>query len=228
MAFDSEGNLMSHTTKTIINRQWHIIDLLTKKECYLSTEDIRQYLNQKGIAAEIRTIQRDLNDLKEIFPLECRTDDKPYGWRWERVQGGSTQGLTLIQALAFRLIETQLQGYLPTQLMDELEPIFTKARFMLLDSQRLQPNEILLHDLINSLPKPKTKESPNHRNFYEPRPNRHTWLENDKKFKLNVFLDKPQAHQAHKHQEKLITHLTVELEKLDLQVLIKPINQPIK
>lgn len=77
--FYSESDFMSNATKTIINRQWHIIELLVKTNRYLSTEDIRQYLQSKGVAAELRTIQRDLNDLKQIFPLECRTDDKPYG-----------------------------------------------------------------------------------------------------------------------------------------------------
>lgn len=210
---------MSNITKTIINRQWHIIDLLTKTDRYLSTEDIRQYLDGKGIAAEIRTIQRDLNDLKEIFPLECRTDDKPYGWRWARLQDGKKQELTFAQALAFRLIETQLQDYLPSELMDELEPLFIKARFMLMDHSWLAGgNGVLLQDLVNSLPRPMSDRE---RHFFE-RGDEPMVI---KPTIFNTLMDKIQNHQEHKQQAKLIKRLEGELKKLGLEELAGVINR---
>lgn len=204
---------MSNTTKTIINRQWYIIDLLTKTDRYLSTEDIRQHLHNKGIIAEIRTIQRDLNDLKEIFPLECRTDDKPYGWRWARVQDGKKQELTFAQALAFRLIETQLQDYLPGELMYGLEPLFIKARFMLMDHSWLAGgNGVLLQDLVNSLPRPMSDRE---RHFFERRDEPMVV----KPTIFNTLMDKIQNHQEHKQQAKLIKRLKDELKKLGLEEL---------
>lgn len=210
---------MSNTTKTIINRQWHIIDLLTKTDHYLSTEDIKQYLQSKDIAAELRTIQRDLNDLKEIFPLECRTDDKPYGWRWARVQDGKKQELTLIQALAFRLIETQLQEHLPSELMDGLEPLFIKARFMLMDRSWLTGGDgILLKDLVDSLPRPMSDKDRYH--AFE----RRNQPKVAKPTIFNALMDKIQNHQEYKQQTKLIKQLKGELEKLGLVELARVVG----
>lgn len=214
-----KDKFMSHTTKTIINRQWHIIDLLTKTNHYLSTEDIKQYLQSKDIAAELLTIQRDLNDLKEIFPLECRTDDKPYGWRWARIKDNKKQELTLVQALAFRLIETQLQGHLPSELMDELEPLFIKARFMLMDHSWLAGgNGVLLQDLVNSLPRPMSDRE---RHFFERRDKPMV----NKPTIFNTLMDKIQNHQEHKQQAKLIKRLEGELKKLGLEELAGVINR---
>lgn len=211
---------MSNTTKTIINRQWHIIDLLTKTDHYLSTEDIKQYLQGKDIAAELRTIQRDLNDLKEIFPLECRTDDKPYGWRWARVQDGKKQELTLIQALAFRLIETQLQEHLPSELMDGLEPLFIKARFMLMDRSWLTGGDgILLKDLVDSLPRPMSDKDRHH--AFE----RRNQPKATKPAIFSALMDKIQNHQEYKQQTKLIKQLKAELEKLGLVELAATIDR---
>lgn len=69
---------MSNTTKSIIARQWQIIDFLLQVGNYVSTAQIQSHLKEKGMEAEMRTIQRDLKLLQEIIPLECRTDDKPY------------------------------------------------------------------------------------------------------------------------------------------------------
>lgn len=213
---------MSNTTRTIINRQWRIIELLTRTNRYLSTDDIRQYLDGKGLSAEVRTIQRDLNDLKQIFPLECRTDDKPYGWRWARLQDSKKHELTLIQALAFRLIETQLQEHLPSELMDELEPLFIRARFMLMnDGFGSQLNEVLLRELLDNLP--KTKPDGVYKKDYFM--NRYAELnfkfKRDKKSVFAVLMDKIQGRQIHRHEAELIKQLKGELDRLGLVELAR-------
>jgi len=72
---------------------------------------------------QIRTIQRDLNLLNEIVPLEVRTDDKPYIWRWKRLKNTSTHTLRIAQALALRIVETELKGIIPDDLYYQLEPL---------------------------------------------------------------------------------------------------------
>lgn len=224
--FYSESDFMSNATKTIINRQWHIIELLVKTNRYLSTEDIRQYLQSKGVAAELRTIQRDLNDLKQIFPLECRTDDKPYGWRWARVQYGKKQELTLIQALAFRLIETQLQEHLPSELMDNLQPLFIKARFMLMDPGfRSQSNEMLLRELMDNLPKAKSDKFHQRHEWQGWHSTGHPKPTSNKKSVFAALMNKIECHQECKHEAKLIKQLKGELEKLGLVELVKAVER---
>ncbi|BAV11145.1 hypothetical protein A9Z61_00105 [Moraxella osloensis] len=122
---------MSATTKNIIARQWLIIDYLLQTSNYVSTIQIQNFLANKGMDAEMRTIQRDLKLLQEVIPLECRTDDKPYSWRWKRLEKTQKHQLSLTQAVAFRLIETELKDHIPTDLMNQLEPILMKARFVL-------------------------------------------------------------------------------------------------
>lgn len=79
---------------------------------------------------QIRTIQRDLNLLNEIVPLEVRTDDKPYSWRWKRLKNTSTHTLSIAQALALRIVETELKGIIPDDLYRQLEPLFEKSHFV--------------------------------------------------------------------------------------------------
>lgn len=122
---------MSNTTKSIIARQWQIIDFLLQVGNYVSTAQIQSHLKEKGMEAEMRTIQRDLKLLQEIIPLECRTDDKPYSWRWQRLDNANEHQLNLTQAVAFRLIETELKQHISADLMLQLEPILMKARFVL-------------------------------------------------------------------------------------------------
>lgn len=78
----------------------------------------------------IRTIQRDLNLLNDIVPLEVRTDDKPYSWRWKRLKNISKHTLSIAQALALRIVETELKGVIPDDLYCQLEPLFEKSHFV--------------------------------------------------------------------------------------------------
>ena len=77
---------MSKTNDNHITRQWHIIQYLISLDNYVSSETGFQHIQDQGMAVkDVRTIQRDLNSLAEIFPIECRKDDKPYSWRWQRI-----------------------------------------------------------------------------------------------------------------------------------------------
>lgn len=89
----------------------------------------------------IRTIQRDLNLLNDIVPLEVRTDDKPYSWRWKRLKNTSTHTLNIAQALALRIVETELKGVIPDDLYHQLEPLFEKSHFVVALAQAEEPDK---------------------------------------------------------------------------------------
>lgn len=146
---------------TALQRQWEIIILLTSTPNYLSSNDIKTHLATLGIMVDIRTVQRDLQELASRFPLECNESDRPYSWRWKRLAGASRHTLTLEQALVFRFLETELQGYIPVALLDTLEPLFTKARLMIANETRqinrfrpkhnsMPPHPTLLQKLLGS------------------------------------------------------------------------------
>lgn len=123
-------------TNSHIARQWQIIQFLTKTDGYVSSQKVFDYLSEKGINTSVRTVQRDLVDLAEIFPLERRTDDKPHSWRWQKITDAKSQDLDLYQAVILRLVETQLTDVVPPNLLERLEPILMKARLMLAYDER--------------------------------------------------------------------------------------------
>lgn len=122
---------MSASQQSIIIRQWHIIQFLLRSSGYVSTNDIKSYLDTKQIPAEIRTIQRDMATLATALPLECRKDDKPYSWRWQRLENVERVDLSLSEMLVFHQVDTQLRGVLPADLMERLEPLLSRSRLTL-------------------------------------------------------------------------------------------------
>lgn len=121
---------MSQESSKVINRQWHIVRYLLNGQ-YVSTTEIKIYLESLGIETELRTIQRDLLMLQGVFPLECRRDSVPHSWRWQRLPDSPIKGLDLSQALTLRLVEEQLQDVMPARLLQELQPLFEKARVVI-------------------------------------------------------------------------------------------------
>ena len=118
---------MSTETSKSLKRQWHIVRFLLNG-VYVSTSNIREHLATLGIQTELRTIQRDMRVLEGIFPLECRQDSMPHSWRWQR--DVSKGGMSLTQALTFRLVEDQLRDFLSPQLMQDLQPLFIRAKLV--------------------------------------------------------------------------------------------------
>ena len=120
---------MNNNSTDIIKRQLLIIQLLL--ECnYVSTRQIQEHLATHGIRTKLRSIQRDLLTLVDILPIECRKDDKPYSWRWQKLSNTRHNQLSLSQAIALRLVESELKGVIPTDLYDRLEPLFIKSHYI--------------------------------------------------------------------------------------------------
>jgi len=123
---------MSKTTDSHITRQWHIIQYLIGLDNYVSSDTVFQHIQQQGIEVkDVRTIQRDLNSLSEIFPIECRKDDKPYSWRWQRIDNNKKNSMSYEQAMIMILVDSELRELLPNDLLKRLNPLFVKAKMML-------------------------------------------------------------------------------------------------
>ncbi|STZ00021.1 Uncharacterised protein [Moraxella lacunata] len=121
---------MTTQKHTAIVRQWHIIQVLVASEYYISSLAVKEYLAGIGIHTDIRTIQRDLQSLSELFPIECNKDDKPYSWRWKQIVHTKNK-LTLKQAFVFALIDKELQGVIPDEVFCAIEPLIARSRYML-------------------------------------------------------------------------------------------------
>ena len=120
--------MSTESSKTII-RQWHTILFLAGGQ-YVSTSNVREHLLSLGIDVELRTIQRDLNTLEKVLPIECRRDSMPHSWRFAKPQESNENYLSMTQALTIRLIEEQLKGIMSAKQIEELQPLFMRARFV--------------------------------------------------------------------------------------------------
>ncbi|WHP06693.1 hypothetical protein QLH32_04260 [Acinetobacter corruptisaponis] len=137
---------MSQPSSKVLTRQWKIIQFLLE-ETYVTTADIENHLYQQGIETAQRTIQRDLNLLEKIFPLECRRNCMPHNWRWKKIET-VVKGLTLSQAVILLLVHKELRDVLPTHMLTELSPLFEKARLITSDTV-MQNKEQSIIDILN-------------------------------------------------------------------------------
>ena len=138
---------MSQESSKVISRQWKIIQFLLDSK-YVSTADIETHLRNQGIDATQRTIQRDLNLLEKLFPLECRRDCMPHNWRWKKTET-TIKGLSLSQAVILHLVNKELRDVLPQHILTELNPLFEKAKLITANKTMQNPEKSIL-DIFNS------------------------------------------------------------------------------
>jgi hypothetical protein len=80
--------------------------------------EITARLKDTGYKVSVRTVQRDLNELSEIFPIELNDKNpRDYGWRWLKGANLDIPGMSVSEALAMRLVETHLKPLLPAAML---------------------------------------------------------------------------------------------------------------
>lgn len=124
---------MPHLEKDTSNslyRQWQILSCLTIGK-WVGTRQLKASLEREGIKISLRTIQRDLNQLAERFPIESN-NEVPQGWRWQaNAPIQSLPNMTSSQAVTFMMVEEHLKHLLPPSLLEEMTPWFDLARHSL-------------------------------------------------------------------------------------------------
>lgn len=112
-----------------IFRHHHILEKL--QNCRfsnpVSVPEIRDFLLDKGMTVGVRTIQRDMIILKDVFfGIESHTlRDGGYGWYWhDNAKVILLSGLSPNQALSFILVKKYLSQLFPETTLNELEPFF--------------------------------------------------------------------------------------------------------
>ncbi|WP_245107190.1 MULTISPECIES: hypothetical protein [unclassified Acinetobacter] len=138
---------MSQQSSKVITRQWKIIQFLLSNT-YVTTTEVEEHLYQQGIETTQRTVQRDLNLLEKLFPLECRRDCMPHNWRWKKVET-TIKGLSLPQAVILHLVNKELRDVLPEHILTELNPLFEKAKLITANKTMQNPEKSIL-DIFNS------------------------------------------------------------------------------
>ena len=67
-------------TSNSLFRQWQILSRLSTGK-WIGTRELQEMLLREGIDVSLRTIQRDLNQISQRFPIES-SKTSPQGWRW--------------------------------------------------------------------------------------------------------------------------------------------------
>lgn len=117
--------------KSTLLRQWKMLRMIPRLPRKIGTADLMQKLEDADFNIDLRTIQRDLNQLSEVLPL---TSDqaKPQGWAWkEAAEQFDIPGMEPQVALAFHMAEVHLRSLLPASTVDTLRPWFSAAHRVL-------------------------------------------------------------------------------------------------
>jgi predicted DNA-binding transcriptional regulator YafY len=106
----------------------------------IDTGAIETRLRERGIDAHRRTIQRDLVELAEVFPIVVDERAKPYGWRWSDDAafglhvsaplrtGARPMEVTLrVRSSSLRLVLDRIGGRILQLWNDDDDPLLTRV-----------------------------------------------------------------------------------------------------
>lgn len=116
------------TSRSTISRQWELLRQLPARAPGMTSQQLAERLRSAGFTVSKRTVERDLNELSQLFMLHCNERSKPYGWYWKPGGGSELPGLTVAEALTLQLVESSLHPLLPAFMLESLQPRFAQAR----------------------------------------------------------------------------------------------------
>lgn len=110
-------------------RQWHMLRCIPRYPHKSTVRALQEKLKGEGFNVSDRTLQRDLLELSEVFPLTVDDREKPFGWSWQKdAKAFDLPGLSVAEALTWVMAQQHLDKLLPGSLLDNLAPQFRAAR----------------------------------------------------------------------------------------------------
>ena len=106
------------------------IELLKRirRDRLVSAPELQKQLEGAGFTRDLRTIQRQLEELSKHFDIERREDSRPYQYKWKPMaQGFSAPGLNEHESLLLALSERHLSSLLPVHLTQSMKGFFEQA-----------------------------------------------------------------------------------------------------
>lgn len=108
-----------------------MLSLIPRQPQKISTERIRQFLEDRGYDVTLRSIQRDLRKLQLQFPIQG-DDARPQGWSWlSAAPAFSLPALDPQTALTLHMVEQYMKQLLPVTTLSHLQPWFAAAESLL-------------------------------------------------------------------------------------------------
>jgi predicted DNA-binding transcriptional regulator YafY len=148
------------TNQQSLLRQWHMLRMVPRAPAKISAKELCERLCAADFPVTKRTVERDLNELSEVFPIVADSRDRPFGWNWLRdASSFDLPGLTLPEALTLTLVEQHLRHHLPPSAVDALGPHFKSAARTLSAVDESAPSRAWL-DKVRSVPPQQPLLSP--------------------------------------------------------------------
>jgi predicted DNA-binding transcriptional regulator YafY len=134
-----------------VSRQWEMLKLLPTKPPGITSLNLQRELHKLGYSVVKRTVERDLQDLTQPFPILCNDKGKPYGWYWSPGASANLPAITLAEALSLRLVEDLLKPLLPKAILTSLQAHFNQAQAKL---KSLRQDNVTAHwqDKVRHVP----------------------------------------------------------------------------
>ena len=103
----------------------------------VTANQIQDFLKNHGYSISLRSVQRDLNELSRLFPIECDDKSIPFGWSWKKNSPGiESPAMDPIQALTFSLAAQYLEPLMPKASFKRIEKFFQRAENILMGDER--------------------------------------------------------------------------------------------
>lgn len=123
----------NHGSGATLQRQWHLLGLLPNRAPGVTSNELLQQLNEAGFALKKRQVERDLQMLSTLFPLQCNDKSKPFGWYW--AVPTQLPAMSLSDAMSWQLMAPMLEKLLPTPLYQVIQPKLLAATQLLQKSE---------------------------------------------------------------------------------------------
>lgn len=121
---------MSRKTNTLETMRF-ALELLKRipRTHKVSAPELLKQLTDAGFQRDLRTVQRQLDELTHHFEIERDDRSKPYGYQWKlQAKGLSLPSLTDKESLVLALAEQHLRSLLPAEVIGSMQPYFDQAR----------------------------------------------------------------------------------------------------
>lgn len=103
----------------------------------VTANQIQDFLKNLGYSISLRSVQRDLNELSRLFPIECDDKSIPFGWSWKKDSPGfESPAMDPIQALTFSLAAQYLEPLMPKASFKRIEKFFQRAENVLMGDEK--------------------------------------------------------------------------------------------
>lgn len=95
----------------------------------ISATELHKQMTDAGWQRDLRTVQRQLDELSQNFDIDRDDRTRPYGYQWKaQAKGLSLPGLNEKESLLLALAEQHLRNLLPAEVMKSMSPFFAQAR----------------------------------------------------------------------------------------------------